>query len=110
MTNQQGTLARSCGRHHLSMAGRAAALIALLAANVAWAVDRTWINTSGGTFNTPGNWQGGVTPSAADTAIFNLNSNGRTDSLAVPHAGKEVRRVMLDAHPPTASIALLTPP
>jgi T5SS/PEP-CTERM-associated repeat protein len=94
MINGQGTLARSYRPFHFSIVGRAAALIALLAANAAWAVDRTWINPAGGTFDAPANWQGGIAPSTSDTANFNLDS-------AVPYtvtlsASRTVTEMLLD--------------
>src|SRR5438067_2736576 len=42
---------------------------------LAVAVDRTWGNTSGGSFQTPGNWIGGVVPDSDDTAIFDASSS-----------------------------------
>src|SRR5437867_6561800 len=44
-------------------------------------VDRTWLNTAGGSFQTPANWSGGVVPDADDTAIFDASSSSTAYSV-----------------------------
>src|SRR5207248_1386537 len=48
---------------------------------LAVAVDRTWLNTAGGSFQTPANWSGGVVPDADDTAIFDASSSSTAYSV-----------------------------
>src|SRR5262245_57086973 len=39
-------------------------------AATAFAADRSWVNTTGGTFSTTTNWQNGLVPGVNDVAIF----------------------------------------
>ena len=43
-------------------------------------------------------------------AIGDLHGNRRADGVPMPHAGKDVRRIRLDAHAAAAAIALLATP
>jgi fibronectin-binding autotransporter adhesin len=55
--------------------GRVLAAVALVSVGIcplrANAAVRTWINTSGGAYETPTNWTGGVVPTSSDSALFN---------------------------------------
>jgi hypothetical protein len=64
----------ACGRRLLALATVGAGLSTY--AGDALAIDRSWIAANGGTFTTPGNWSGGVVPSSADQAIFDLSDSG----------------------------------
>ena len=59
--------------HPVSRAVAATCASILLSSSVALAVDRTWNQPAGGSYNTPGNWSGTVVPTASDNGIFTLN-------------------------------------
>src|SRR5205814_441885 len=42
--------------------------------------------------------------------VFQQDSDGRADGLAMTHTGEEVRAVALDLHTAAAAVALLPPP
>ena len=61
-----------CGRIAVRLAVVLLIALGLLSAKTARAVNRNWLNPAGGTFQTPGNWSGGIVPGGGDTANFNL--------------------------------------
>jgi hypothetical protein len=65
-----------------------------LAAPVAPALDINWINGSGGTFSTPGNWQSGILPGAADFAHFQVVTSGTGPTYTVNFTGNATTRGM----------------
>ena len=53
----------------------------LAIATESYAADRFWGKTSGGTFSTPANWQGGIVPGSNDVAHFGITNSNLFASL-----------------------------
>jgi hypothetical protein len=63
----------------------------LLFSRNASAVDRTWLNPSGGTFQAPGNWSGSAVPGPADAAIFSMFAPPYTVSFTGSHSSDDLQ-------------------
>src|SRR6476660_2045806 len=62
-------------RLRMALPGLAATVLVFALADALQAVDRFWGNPLGGTFSTPGNWQGGSVAGVNDDAHFGLTTD-----------------------------------
>src|SRR5438477_11633133 len=74
--------------HRKRTAVVASAALAFLSASNALAVQRTWLASGGGTFQTAANWSGSSVPGAADTAVF--DASGSSTGYTVNFTGSVV--------------------
>ncbi|HEY7115038.1 MAG TPA: hypothetical protein VH475_00540, partial [Tepidisphaeraceae bacterium] len=80
--------------HRTTVAASGIVLLAIFWVNMAQAADRSWSNPAGGTFSNAANWQGGVAPTAADNAVFDLDAPDLyTVTLSAPAA---VTQLLID--------------